>query len=306
MTPHSRALTVAAAALVPVVACALAAAAVLINDERQATEREAISRARGAMTAVDAHLRGSIVSLGTLASSKNLEAGDIRAFHQESQRVLGTQTAWVNIGLISSRKMQLSNAVEAFGRPESLPLLPPEDDSFEIAVRTGRPAIGNVAAGNVVTSPTVRVRYPVTYGEEVRYVMSAPLNLRHLAALLEAQRVPADWALTLLDRRKHVIVRHPQILAAPAGVAAPDSFGEAIGRSPEGWFRNRAGEGRQTYTAYVTSEMSGWVLGISIPVEAAEAGERRIYALVGGGLLAALAAVLLLAWLMASRLFYLD
>jgi len=280
MTPHSRALTVAAAALVPVVACALAAAAVLINDERQATEREAISRARGAMTAVDAHLRGSIVSLGTLASSKNLEAGDIRAFHQESQRVLGTQPAWVNIGLISSRKMQLSNAVEAFGRPESVPVLPP--------------------------SPTVRVRYPVTYGEEVRYVMSAPLNLRHLGALLEAQRVPADWALTLLDRRKHVIVRYPQILAAPAGVAAPDSFDEAIGRSPEGWFRNRAGEGRQTYTAYVTSEMSGWVLGISIPVEAAEAGERRIYALVGGGLLAALAAGLLLAWLMASRLFYRD
>ena len=74
-------------------------------------ERDAIGRAHAAMSAVDAHLRGSIASLEILAASKSLESGDIAAFHAESQRVLRTQPAWVNIGLASAAKIQLANAV---------------------------------------------------------------------------------------------------------------------------------------------------------------------------------------------------
>ena len=47
-------------------------------------ERDAIGRARAAMSAVDVHLRGSIISLETLAASTNLESGDIAAFMQKA------------------------------------------------------------------------------------------------------------------------------------------------------------------------------------------------------------------------------
>jgi len=293
---QSRLFLLVAAALAPMVVFATVAALMLLQHERETMERDAIGRARSAMSAVDTHLRGSIASLETLAASKNLETGNIAAFHAESQRVLRTQPGWVNIGLTSGSKIQLANAVYAFGKPE--PLIA-ADDGLDAVVRTARPGIGGVAAGNVVTSPTVRVRVPVSYGEEVRYVISAPLNLKQLAALLEAQRLPEDWVITLVDREKRVIARIP---AVPTGLQESESYREAMGRSPEGWFQGRAIDGRSTYTPYVTSELSGWVLAIGIPASAVEAGAQRTFTILGAGVILALALGALLALMIAGRI----
>jgi len=294
---RSRLFLLAAGTLAPMVAFAIVAALMLLQHEREAMERDAIGRARSAMSAVDTHLRGSIVSLETLAGSKHLEAGNIAAFHAESQRVLRTQPGWVNIGLTSATKVQLANAVFAFGKPE--PLTVADDGAFEAVVRTARPQIGGVAAGNVVTSPTVRVRVPVTYGEEVRYVLSAPLNLKQLAALLEAQRLPEDWVITLVDHGKRVIARIP---AVPAGLQESESYREAMSRSAEGWFQGRTLDGRIAYTSYVTSELSGWMLAIGIPAGTVEAGAQRMFEILGAGVVLALAFAALLAWLIAGRI----
>jgi hypothetical protein len=287
-----------AAALAPMVILAVVATLLLQRHERETLERDAIGRARAAMAAVDGHLRASIVSLETLAALRNLESGDIAAFHAESQRVLRTQPGWVNIGLASAAKVQLSNAVYAFGKPEPFATTS-DDDSFAAVVRTARAGIGSVSPGTAVRSPTVRVRIPVSYGGEVRYVISAPLNLKHLADLLEAPRSPEEKVTVLVDRGKRVIVRVP---AAPAGSPAPDELREAIERSPEGWFRSVSPEGRPTFTSYVTSPLSGWALGISLPADAVEAGARRSLTVLLAGVLAALAAGCLLAWLIARRL----
>lgn len=296
MKLRSRLYLLVAGTLTPVVALATVAVLLLAQQGRETMERDAIGQARSAMSAVDAHLRGSINALETLAASRNLESGDIAAFHAESQRVLRTQPGWVNIGLTSASKTQLSNAVYAFGKPE--PLAAVDDESFDAVVRTARPRIGSVAAGSVVTSPTVRVRVPAAYGEEVRYVISAPLNLKHLTSLLEAQRLPEDWAIVLVDRGKHVIVRIP---ALPASVPESDSFREGVDRLPEGWFQGLTKEGRSAYTSYVTSELSGWILGIAIPAGTVEAGEQRAFAMLGAGVALAIAAGMLLAWLIAKR-----
>jgi hypothetical protein len=285
-----------AATLAPMAAFAVYAAQQLIDDERAALERDAIGRARAAMSAVDAHLRGSIVSLQTLAASKHLESGDIAAFHAESQRVLRTQPAWANIGLSSADRRLLSNAVYALGKPEPLPAV--DEPSYERALRSGKAAVGDVAAGTAVRSPTVRVRLPVSYGEEVRYVLSAPLNLKPLSDLLQAQRLPEEGAIGLVDRERRMIVRVPPVAA---NLPASDGLREALDRAPEGWFHGRTREGRQTYTAYVTSELSGWSLGIAIPAATVEAGERRTFNLLALGCVLAVAIGVMLAGLIAGR-----
>lgn len=290
MTLQSRIYLVVAAALAPMVVFALLAALVLAAQERESRERDAVARARAAMSAVDAHLRGTVVSLGTLAASKNLESGDIEAFHRESQRVLRTQPAWENIGLTSSAKTQLSNAVEPFPKPQPFS---PDDDSFAAVQRGAKSGFSNVMAGVAVRSPTVRVRVPVSYGEEVRYVISAPLNLKHLTGLLEAQQLPDGWVIVLVDREKQIIVRIPEV---KAGTPVTALFRDEITRAPQGWFRGLTLEKQSVYTAYVTSSLSGWVLGIAIPAETVEEGERRTYLIIGIGFLAAFAIGMLLAW----------
>ena len=296
MSLRSQLWLLVAATLAPMAGFAVYAAQQLIAEERAAMERDTIGRARAAMSAVDAHLRGSIVSLETLAASRHLEAGDLAAFHAESQRVLRTQPGWANIGLASADRVQLSNAVYAFGKPE--PLTAVDEPSYLQALSGGKPVVGDVAAGIAVRSPTVRVRMPVVFSGEVRYVISAPLNLKPLSELLQAQRLPEAGAIGLVDRGRRIIVRVP---ATAANLPASDSLQQALDRSPEGWFRSRTREGRDTYTAYVTSDLSGWTLGLAVPAATVEAGERRAFARLALG--AMLAATLggLLAWLIARR-----
>jgi len=286
-----------AGALLPMALVAAAAALMLVQEEARVIEREVLGRARAAMSAVDAHLAASTDALETLAASRELEAGDIRAFHAESQRVLRTQPAWVNVGLATTDRIALSNAIYAFGKPE--PLAPADEPSFVAAARDGRPGIGNVAAGTVVRNPTARLRVPVVQGEEVRYVLSAPLNLKYFADLLQAQELPAGWAIGLVDRERQIVARLPP---AAAGIPVSDAMREALARAAQGWFRSRTMEGAPSYTAYVTSPLSGWVLAIAVPERAVEGEARRAYVLVGAGIAAALAAGLLIAWFASRRI----
>ena len=295
MTPRLRPFLFAAGSLVPLIVFGVVAARQLVQHEREAVEREAIGRARSAMSAVDAHLRSSIVALETLAASKSLEAGNIAAFHQEAQRVLRTQPAWVNIGLATAEKMQLFNAIYALGKPEPIVI---EDPAYIAALRGARATFSNVAAGTAVQSPTVRVRVPVSYADQVRYVLSAPQNLKLYAELMHTQQLPDDWGIALVDRETHVIARIP---AVPAGVEESDSLRDAIRRAPEGWFEGHSREGRPTYTAYVTSSLTGWTLGVAIPASAAEAGEQRVLTLLAAGMALAFVIGMALAWQIAER-----
>jgi hypothetical protein len=295
MTPRLRLVLLVAGSLVPLIGFGVIAARQLVQHERAAVEREAIGRARSAMSAVDAHLRSSIVALETLGASKGLEAGNIAAFHQEAQRVLRTQPAWVNIGLATTEKVQLFNAVYALGKPEPIVI---DDPAYAAVVRGARASFSNVAAGTAVQSPTVRVRVPVSYADEVRYVLSAPQNLKLFAELMQGQQLPDDWGIALVDREARVITRIP---AVPAGVEESDALRDAIRRAPEGWFEGPSREGRPTYTAYVTSQLSGWVLGVAIPAGAVEVGEQRILTMLAAGMLLSLVIGMALAWQIAER-----
>jgi hypothetical protein len=282
-----------AGTLVPVGVVSFLAAKQTLEHGQATLERDAIGRARAAMSAIDAHLQGSMTALETLAASKSLEAGDIAAFHAESQRVLRTQHGWVNIGLSTPAKMQLANAIFTFSKPEPFTQAV-DDETFDTVVRTARPMVGNVASGTAVQRPTPRLRVPAVYGEQVRYVLSAPLSLKHLTELLQAQHLPEGWVIGLIDRNRNFVVRIPSV---PAGVAAPDSFREVVDREAEGWIPSRTLEGQPVYTAYATSTFSGWVLGIGVPASSVEEPAQRTYSMLAAGLALALVVGLFLAWL---------
>ena len=281
MTLRTRLILIVAVTLAPVLVCAIFAAQPLLEHERRVMERDAVGRARSAMSAIDAHLNGTLLSLRTLAASRNLESGDLAAFHAETQRVLKADPAWVNVSLISPSRQVLLNAVYAYGNPEPPP---PQNDSLEATANGTRVAVGGVRAGSVVRNPTVRVNLPVAVKGAPGYVLVAPLNLKQLAEVLQAQKLPDSWAITLVDRDKQVIAAVPQI---PTGAAAPESIAKAIERSPEGWMRGGVPDAA-LYTAHVTSDLSGWVLAIGVPPAYVEADARRSITILWVGVVLAL------------------
>ena len=95
------------------------------------------------------------------------------------------------------------------------------------------------------------------------------------------------------------IARIPPV--APGTPVSAD-FKAAILKSPEGWFLGRTREGLESYTPYVTSGTSGWVLGIAMPASVIEAGAWRALWVTSAGVLAALCVALWLAWLFARRI----
>jgi len=294
MTLRPRLILIVVVTLAPVVVCAVAAALPLLEHERRVMERDAIGRARSAMSAVDAHLNGTLLALRTLASSRNLEAGDLAAFHAETQRALKGDPAWVNIGLLAPNRGVLLNAVYAFGKPEPLP---PQDDSLQVTANGTRVGFGNVRVGNVVRNPTVRLTVPITYDGELRYLLTAPLNMKRVAEVLQAQRLPESWTITVLDREKRVIASLP---AQATGTDAPEDLRKAIERSPEGWMRGGGPDGA-VYTAHVTSDLSGWVLAIGVPPSYVEADARRSVTILWVGVVLALVVGIAFAGAVAPR-----
>ena len=268
----------------------------LVQHERETFEREARGRVHSAMTAIDAKLSSSISTMQALAVSKNLAAADLREFHKEAQRVLASQPDWRNIGLATPSRIRLLDAINPFGARAPYTA---EDTSFELAIKTGRPAIGDVGFNEVVAQSSVRLRVPVIVGAEVRYVLTVALSPAAFQRLLVSQQLPAAWVIGLADRNKRFIARVPEV---PVGTPVAKHFGEAIDRAREGWFPGRTLEGADTYQPYVTSATSGWVLGIAIPAELVDAAAWRTFWLTLLGVLLALGVALGLAWVIGRRI----
>ena len=100
-----------AGALAPVVLLAIAATVLLVRHERETMEEEAIGRTRSAMSAIDAEIRGHLTALQALAVSRALEAGDLRAFYEETRRVLAGQPGWRSV--VSNRSRSTSVMCES-------------------------------------------------------------------------------------------------------------------------------------------------------------------------------------------------
>jgi signal transduction histidine kinase/ActR/RegA family two-component response regulator len=284
------------AAITPVLAVAIAASMQLVHDERAAVERDAVGRVRSAMSAVDAELRGSVATLEALAASRHIDARDLRAFYEEARRVLATQPRWQNIALSSPSKTHIFDAVLPFGQPAPFS---GDADSIDRVLATGRAAIGDIADGADVRMPAIRVHVPVVRNGTLEYVLSAPLRLESLQTVLRAQQIPQDWVIVVVDRARRFIGRIP---AMPPGTVASESFREALSHASEGFFRGRTVEGFETYTPYVTSALSGWVLGIAVPASVIEAAANRMFTIMTVGLTLGLMLALALALLVARRI----
>jgi signal transduction histidine kinase len=260
---HLLVLSIATAA--PVVALAVAIAVVVVKQERDSLRDAAGDRVRALMSAIDAELRGSIDTLRALGASSHLETGALRAFHVDAARVLSTHADWMNITLARRDGIRLLDA----RNPPGADLGPVADrESFDRAVADAEPVVGSVSLGPGGKTMAVPIRLPVTRDGAVQYVLTAVVRPESLGELLRAQRLPEGWVVNLVDRNRRVIARIPPV---PAGHPASDSLQARLEHSPQGWFRGRTIEGRDTYTPYVTSSLSGWALGIAMPVEAVDA-----------------------------------
>jgi len=282
---HLLLLSIATAA--PVVVLATAIAIMVVKQERDSLRDAAGERVVAVLSAMDAEVRGSIATLRVLASSRELERGNLKAFHAEALRVLATHPDWLNFTLAHPDGTRLADMTHQPGTATGMAV---DRASFDAALAGSEPVIGRVVVGPAGRNLGIPLRVAVRGADgEPRFVVTVVLKPESFADVLREQRLPEGWVVTLLDNGGFVIARLPYV---PAGTPASDSFRAQLQRSAQGWFRGKTLEGRDTYTPYSTSTLSGWTLGIAMPVEAVNAAAwRTLWALAALVLIASAVAV---------------
>jgi len=259
----------------------------VVKQERDSLRDAAGERVVAVLSAIDAEVRGSMAALRAMASSRQLEAGNLKAFHAEATRVLGTHADWIDYTLAHPDGTRLADASHPPGGTAGLVA---DRASFDAALAGREPVIGRVIAGPAGRNLGIPLRVAVQGADgHPRYVVTVLLRPESFIDVLREQRLPEGWVVTLLDSSGHVIARLPHV---PAGTPASDSFRAQVRKASQGWFRGRTLEGRDTYTPYSTSTLSGWTLGIAMPVEAVDAAAwRTLWALAALVLIASAVAV---------------
>jgi signal transduction histidine kinase/ActR/RegA family two-component response regulator len=289
LTIRSHLLLLAIGAVLPILAFAVLVCVVLVDLDRQTIQRGAMERARAMMTAVDAELRGSLRTVEALTASAALQRDDLAAFHAEAERVLATHPTWLDVTLADAAGRKIVDAARSFGAPLDRII---DAESLARALRDRTPVIGNIDDLENTSLPGIPVRVPVSRDGKVVYVLSAVVRPDSFQDLIRQQRLPDDWISGIVDRNGRFVARVPS--RQPNEMASP-SFRDAVRSASEGWYRGVTVEGRDTFTAFERSSVSGWSIGLAIPADIVQAAAWRTAWLMGIGALASLAVALAIA-----------
>jgi len=277
-------LLVVLSALVPLLAVAVVLAWLLVERDRESTERELQESAQRLSQAVDAELQRSFAALHALSRSDALRRNDLKSFYEEASDVRGALGLWDNLLLLSPSAEHLLNLMRPYGT--RLPPVPQPGGTLE-AARTMRPYVSNALRGRVDTDWLMYLAYPVVFDGEVRYVIGVTMNYLYWSKWL-AERTPADRTAAIIDR-EYAFLARTRDAERLAGQQVQPWYREVLAASGSGLVRGRGVLDSDVVTAFDRSALSGWHVNVFTPGAIMDAPILRTAAYVSIAVLLALA-----------------
>ncbi|HET7768397.1 MAG TPA: cache domain-containing protein, partial [Chloroflexota bacterium] len=268
----------------------------VFEQQREAEQRRALEITRALATAVDTELKRSQAALQVLTSTIVLDTGDFESFHKVARRAVESQPTWRSVILSDPSARPLVDTEFPMGAE-----LPPmfSTASFEEVIRTGQPRVGYIVkagAGHVLY-----LRAPVVRDGALLYVASVLVNPSAILEIVQRQRVPADWVISVFDAHGSRVARsraHEKYV----GLSASPTLREIMSRSgSEGTGIATALEGEPIFTAFTRIPDSGWSVAIGLPTEDVEGVAYRSVAVYGSIVLLSILTGLLAALIVGRR-----
>jgi PAS domain S-box-containing protein len=267
------------------------------NRERDTIEAGLRDTNRALIAALDRDFQSNIAALNALAASKLLDTGNFHEFYELCQRTLPTQPGWNNVLLHDPAGNAILNLQVPFGGVVPRPADP---KTIEAVVRTKKPAVVELIKGRIV-GWKIGVRVPIVRAGEVKYVLSAFIEPRRVAAILDEQKIPRSWVGVIYDQKLNVVAR-----SRDGDKLIGQKGGRVIGSEPpqanEGLLRGYNREGVLSYSSFRRSAFSGFHVLMNVPAELLDGPVRRSLLTGVGVALAALLFGFLLATVMAKRI----
>ena len=276
-------LLVVLSALVPLLAVAAVLAYLLVEREREGTERELRIGAQRLAQAVDAELQRSFAALQALSRSDALRRGDLKSFYDEAADVRAALGLWDNLMVLSPSAEHLLNLMRPYGT--RLPAVPQPGGTLE-AARTMKPYVSNALRGRVETDWLMYIAYPVVFDGEVKYVIGATMSARYWTNWL-ARRTPADRTAAIIDR-DYAFLARTRDAARLSGQPVQPWYREVLAANPSGLVRGRGVLDSDVVTAFDRSAHSGWHVNVVTSGAVMDAPMLRTAAFVSLAVLAAL------------------
>jgi two-component sensor histidine kinase len=257
----------------------IAASGIIIYQNYQAARRETADRVlqatRGTMAAVDRELQNVIAALRVLALSPALQSHDLDAFRREAERFT-SQYPPGHIVTVSDRAgQQLLNTGVAPGAA-----LPRRTDPAAVrsVFETRKPYVSDVFVGAIIRHPLFTVDVPVLSGGEVIYDVAFNPPRGDFLGIIDGQRLPSDWVISILDRDARHVARRPVLSGEGLSRAAP-SLAAALERSSEAIADTVSLEGTPLLAAFTRSRETGWIVAIGLPSDTIAAPALRSLAI---------------------------
>lgn len=287
-----------------VVGCVLPLAAVaaflifnFYRHEQAELSKNAINRARTMIASVDRGFAGAQTSLRALASSRELESGDLKGFHLRAFEALQEMHA-DSIVLIDTDGQLLLATNRAFG--QALPKLK-SSPLLSRVMATERAGVADLFTGPIFGQPIYAVGIPVEYGGKMKYMLLATAAPGRLTKFLTEQNFPDSWRSALTDSTGTIVARTHDIDKF-LGAKMPSRLLLRMKSADEGAYEGRTLDGKPVLTAYCRSPLSGWMVVIGMPLDELTSGLRLTLAWLIAATASALVVGISFAWLVGGRI----
>ena len=256
-------LILSALVVVSVVPAILVAAALVLRDyhvRRDQVYRDTVLTARGIIIDLDREIFRIESVLKVLATSGELAANNLSAFHVRALNALAAGDIF-NFVLLDPEGRQKINTMRLWG--DVLPTSGAPIDALTV-LQSHATVVTSVFLGTLTKAPTVAICVPVFRGESVVYILCASVLAEKLTGTLTRQAMPSGWVAVALDKNARIMAR-TQDAERFIGRPAVPALATAILRSKEGTLESVTHDGVTVLTAFSRSDVSGWTVAAGAP-----------------------------------------
>lgn len=227
---------------------------------RDSAERNTLATTRALMQAVDTELLGAQSGLRVLAGSPYLQSGDLATFHERAREVLQGLPGNV-INLADSAGQLLVSTIVPYGQPLPGTGTP---NMVRTVFESARPTISDFYIGATSSQPQVGVGVPVFRDGKVAYALMMSILPAHITRILERQKIPEGWIVSILDKGGTIVARtkDPALFIGQQGTP---EFQRQTSRAQEGIYETPTLEGIAVIGGYHRSSVTGWMIAFGVP-----------------------------------------
>src|SRR4051812_18906030 len=164
-------------------------------SERSRLEGRASALAGDVAVSVDRDLTSLTASLEVLSLSPFLRDGDLDAFHEQARQV--SERLGVDPVLRDLEGQQLVDPKRPMADPLPRQRIPVDAR----AVATRKTQVSDLYLSDTTREQQFAIVVPVLRDERVAALLSISLPLRYAQRLLQAQDIPPNWTVALVDRQ---------------------------------------------------------------------------------------------------------